>query len=102
MKETKTRIEGTLYPFKTLLVGTPAIHSAMRESREFCEFILNSIQAYASHDWGEISSKDKEMNEKAVPRKEFIIGKYVYQDQSVFIITEWGHKTTTVCFCNER
>lgn len=84
------------------LVKTAGIHHAMINDEDFSSFIFKSLERYFSHDWGDTSEGDKELNDLAVERgDDRIVAKYVHPRGDIFIITEWDRSVTTVLFTDE-
>lgn len=76
--------------------------SEQMEDIEFSKFILNCLLRYSKKDWGELCEEDKKMNDMAVANgDDRILASYKYEDESVYIITEWDLSATTILFAYE-
>lgn len=89
--------------FKTgKMLMTAGISERMRESKEFCKFVVVSLRRYVACDWGEMGDEDKEANDKAVKGGDRIFGAYVDKDDTkIWIITEYDRSATTIMFPDE-
>ena len=66
----------------------------------FCE-VLNSLERFSNHDWGDLCSEDRLANEYALIHDERILAKYETSEGHIYIITEWDRSATTVLFTYE-
>lgn len=83
------------------LYMTRSINDNIAENSDFSKFICDSIGKYNEQNWGEVSQEDRELNDIAVNSENRIIAKYSYRERSIFIITEWDKKYTTILFVEE-
>jgi hypothetical protein len=66
----------------------------------FCE-VMNSLDRFAAHDWGDLCEEDKRANEDALANDDRIFAKYNTSRGPIYIITEWDRSATTVLFTDE-
>lgn len=83
-------------------VVTRGINERIANDSEFAKFILESFARYVTCDWGELCEEDKEMNDSAVKNNDDrILAKYSFNDENIYIITEWDRSVTTILFTDE-
>lgn len=59
--------------------------------------ICSALKRYEALDWGDICDEDKEENNLSLERKGMLLGSYRSTEGVKFwVITDPGHKTTTV------
>lgn len=82
---------------------TRGIAEAVRESNDFSLFMTESLLRYCKKDWGDICSKDKQMNDSAVKNDDDrIVARYNSSSQGdIYIMTEWDRSYTTILFVSE-
>ena len=85
------------------LYATAAIHSRMREERQFEYFVRKSMRRYENCDWGDSCEEDKALNDEAVINGDRIFATYIYSTDNtkIWIITESDRSATTVLFPDE-
>lgn len=83
-------------------VVTRRINERIANDFEFAKFITNSFAKYLQCDWGELCEEDKALNDSAVKNNnDRILAKYSYNNEDIYIITEWDRSTTTILFTDE-
>ena len=89
------------------LVATKNVDSLMRSDPEFKDFVESSLGKYIHNDWGDTCKDEAKMNDEAVKSGEDrILAVYKrsiagHEDQTIWIVTEWGRSVTTVLFPKE-
>ena len=58
--------------------------------------LLPLLEKHRSCDWGRCSPESVEMNNEATHNKEKIMSIYVFSGVVIWIITDYGHKQTTI------
>lgn len=76
-----------------VVVSTPGAVDVMREHNVH-PLIL--IAMHASGIWGDIDPKDRGLNEAAIPHKDRIMSVYKFGGETLWVITDPGHETTTI------
>lgn len=89
--------------FKTgQLYMTKGIKTLFNESKDFRRFILECLDKYMRHDWGDLSDVDKEMNDSAIQNNDDrIFAHYNNTMGDIYIITEEDRSVTTILFTSE-
>lgn len=83
-------------------VVTRGINERIANDTEFAKFITESFKRYVNCDWGDLCEEDKEMNDSAVKNNDDrILAKYSFNNEDIYIITEWDRSVTTILFTNE-
>ncbi len=95
-------------------VTTSGIANAMKENSDFEVFVMDCMNRYTNHDWGELSDSDREANDEALStggdrifaaydmNKDYNVkNSYDMSEKSIWIITEWDRSVTTVLFPGE-
>lgn len=83
-------------------VMTRGINDRIADDSKFAKFITESFRRYIACDWGELCEEDKEMNDSAVKNNDDrIVAKYSFNDEDIYIITEWDRSVTTILFTYE-
>lgn len=83
-------------------VVTRGISERIANDTEFAKFITESFKRYVNCDWGDLCEEDKEMNDSAVKNNDDrILAKYSFNNEDIYIITEWDRSVTTILFTNE-
>lgn len=83
-------------------VMTRGINDRMAKDAEFAKFITESFKRYINCDWGDLCEEDKEMNDSAVKNNDDrILAKYSFNNEDIYIITEWDRSVTTILFTDE-
>lgn len=83
-------------------VVTRGINDRIAEDAKFAKFITESFARYIRCDWGELCEEDKAMNDSAVKNNDDrIVAKYSFNDEDIYIITEWDRSVTTILFTYE-
>lgn len=83
-------------------VVTRGINDRIADDAKFAKFITESFARYVNCDWGELCEEDKAMNDSAVKNDDDrIVAKYSYNNEDIYIITEWDRSVTTILFTYE-
>jgi len=84
------------------VVATRAVYEWMKESPKEDAFVLGCISRHVSAEWGDISDRDKETNERELRCKGLLMSCWKYDDETrITIITDPGWDHTTVMFSEE-
>ena len=90
------------------VVVTRGINERISNDERFARFIENSLEKYSACDWGDTCKEDSEMNDLAAKNNDDrIVALYKYNDERVFIITDFqiesSHESsvTTILFGSE-
>lgn len=84
------------------ILFTRGINQRVMKDPDFSSFIMDSFRRYMVRDWGDLCQEDKNMNDSAVKNNDDrILARYNYNDESIYIITEWDHSATTILFVDE-
>lgn len=68
---------------------------------EFSKGVVGAVKKYVRCDWGDTSEHDKLLNDEAVETKGRILAGYKIGDEKIWIITDYGHESTTILFPSE-
>jgi len=80
---------------------TREINIAMKKNPDFAVELLNATMRYCNQDWGDLCDEDKALNNKALITKDRVLAAYNTTEGKVYIITDAGHKVTTILFASE-
>ena len=80
---------------------TKEINIAMKNNPDFAVELLKIIMRYWKEDWGDIPEEDKKLNDEALKTKDRVLAAYNTTEGKVYIITDAGHKVTTILFASE-
>lgn len=80
---------------------TKEINEAMNKNPDFAMELLKIVMRYWQQDWGDLCKEDKELNDKALITKDRVLAAYNTTEGKVYIITDAGHKVTTILFASE-
>ena len=81
-------------------VMTSGIAEAIKQPGFYKE-IMECLDKFTSHDWGNLCDEDKESNDYALTHEERIVAKYDTTQGNIYIITEWDRSVTTILFTDE-
>ncbi|MDE6388944.1 MAG: hypothetical protein K2L82_14180 [Lachnospiraceae bacterium] len=77
------------YEERVKVIMTPGIKSLILESENFTEFVAKSVARHINHDWGELDSEDKAMNDQD---PEMAMSAYTYRDElTIWVKSENGY-----------
>lgn len=80
---------------------TKGIDIAMKNDPDYAIELLKIMVRYWNKDWGDMCDEDKKLNNMALKTKERVLASYNTSKGKVYIITDAGHKVTTVLFASE-
>ena len=80
---------------------TRGINIAMNKNPDFAVELLKATMRYCNQDWGDLCEEDKALNDKALITKDRVLAAYNTTEGKVYIITDAGHKVTTILFASE-
>ena len=81
---------------------TSGIQSRIKEDSKFADFVGKSFTRHCDGDWGNLCEEDKAMNDRALANgDDRMLSRYDYNDEKIYIITEWHRQQTTILFANE-
>lgn len=81
---------------------TKGVDERMKNDLGFMQFVINSFERHCNGDWGDLCKEDKKLNDSALENgDDRIFSKYTYENESIYIITEWDRSATTILFPNE-
>jgi len=87
------------------VVMTQGVAALIEKDVAFAKHVLDSMQRYTRHDWGDLCDEDIEMNNSALgPDADRILAAYEMEnqpEQKIWIITEWDRSVTTILFPDE-
>ena len=84
------------------VVMTCGINNEIRKNGEFAKFVSKSFVRHCDGDWGDLDNEDKAMNDSALKNgDDRILSRYLFNDEPIYIITEWDRSVTTILFANE-
>ena len=86
------------------LVATAGVSREIKLDATFDIFVRISLGRYTKGDWGDMSSDDKSLNDKAVHEGDLrIFGAYICEStkEKIWIITEADRSCTTILFPDE-
>lgn len=97
------------------LVATRGVADLMKGNQSFSEFVSACLRKYTKCDWGDTCKDDSAMNDDAVKREDsrllavykfpkdanWTSEHFGYAQESIWIITESDHSSTTVLFPSE-
>ena len=77
--------------------------AAKMDNWQFKLGVESALKSYLAYDWGLASEDSKEMNKKALATKDSIMGVYEIMggSEKIWIMTDPGHKVTTILFPDE-
>ncbi len=84
------------------IVVTRGIDDRMTESKDFINFVQESLSRLMACGWGDSYVAGSNSNDYAVKNEERILAVYTYADDTrIWIITEWDRSMTTILFPEE-
>ena len=91
------------------LTWTKTVSEKVEESALFAEFVKTSIRRHATGDWGELSKRDKQVNDVSVKMGLSIESNYllpiklknIHEDERIWILTEADRSETIIFFPSE-
>lgn len=92
------------------VVTTAGVASEMESNKPFAKFVVDSLDRYNHHDWGEMCDEDKASNDSALKNGDArLFAAYELKDgvkceqgsDKIWIITEWDRSVTTILFPDE-
>ena len=84
------------------LVMTRAINDTIADNESFAKEITSALRRYISADWGDLSLRDKSLNDSAVETgTDRILAAYHTTKGKVYIVTEWDRSYTTIMFAQD-
>lgn len=90
-----------------ITVATNGVNAVMEKDQKFADFVFKSLMRHGKGDWGDMRLEDRLMNDEAVKTGEsrifsaYNIPKEVgtdFDNDKIWIITEWDRSATTVLF----
>lgn len=91
------------------ITWTKLVSEKVEDNLLFAEFVKTSIQRHATGDWGDLSKKDKQVNDVSVEKGLSIQSNYllplklknIHEDERIWIITEDDRSETMILFPSE-
>ena len=84
------------------VVMTCGVDGEIQRNGEFAKFVAKSFIRHCNGDWGDLCDEDKAMNDSAVANSDDrIVSRYLFDDEPIYIITEWDRSYTTILFASE-
>jgi len=83
------------------IVWTRGINERVAKDLKFAEFVEASFKRYCKEDFGELCDEDKKENELALKEGNRVFASYEYNEERIWIITEWDRSVTTILFPDE-
>ena len=80
---------------------TREINIEMKKNPDYAVELLKLVMRYWQKDWGDLPDEDKKLNDQAIETGDRILAAYNTSNGKVYIITDAGHKVTTVLFAHE-
>lgn len=83
------------------VVVTRGVVEEIKSNKELCTFVETSLTRYMQGDWGDSCDEDKKANDDAIKNNDRILAVYKYESTTIWIITEWDRRATTILFPSE-
>lgn len=85
------------------VVATRGVADMMKKRNAFKNFVYISLGRYKSLDWGDTCKEDKAQNDYAVKNGDRVLAVYKDEniDTTIWIVTEWDRRVTTILFPDE-
>jgi len=91
------------------VIVTDPVRNMMNLDQKFSKFVQLALGRHSNLDWGRLSAEEKQKNDEALASKGKIVSVYkrpgMQKDDPmayISIITEEGHKQTTIIFEKEN
>lgn len=83
------------------VVMTAGIAAAAKENAHFALKVNSCLYRHSCGDWGDLCEDDKKANDQALKDGDRLLSAYKFDDQKVYVITEWDRSVTTILFPDE-
>ena len=81
---------------------TRGLNELISENSRLEFFIYHCLKRHQMGEWGDLDDEDKELNNEAVETGERIFSSYNFTSEiTIWIITEWDRKYTTILLPEE-
>ena len=88
--------------FKTgKIYMTKGINDTIADNEQFSKEVVQALQKYKSHNWGDLCEEDKQLNDEAIINGDRIVAAYKTSQGKIYIITEHDRSATTILFAEE-
>lgn len=75
------------------VVATPG---AMETAERYAVSLAGLLRRHATGDWGDVDAHDKRTNDQALARGDRVISSYGEGEARLWVITDAGHRVTTI------